>query len=640
MNKKANIEIFNALANRNWDINALNNISIEQARMLLTSLGQLQQEIRASISQSLGNVVANKLNIKIKKAQMENAMTQQIGMQFASPEDLKDIIDEFSNNGQDPTNARFLLTAFPRGRMQDQAAAILDDYFHAEYSRGEKFALIGKLYDMLPSIFKTISEEQKDIAGPNEPEFVSGPKETIMAQKNIDMKNVTAFLKDVELKIASIAQKNANKTGFNLAKTAQHKTVERVIDWQPADDYNPERRRFDPFLRQPINDWHVVERNKGFGFVVDDVWDIDWEAIWRGNIMDKYFRPYRDTETGEWVGGYIEKRFETDKWIPEETNLQLRPGAKHRPFTPNYEGRMEQYRGNEVSTDWTKPEFAKASSRQQFNLSKVSHKKKIKLASKEQVKTFLTELNQKILELALLDEQYEDFNQYQKIYTQKLVESAKHLANTGIFSKAELEQFLAEKGYRGNIIQSLIQLLDSYVAKTSDNPGYDSEYKKAQLQEYKSPFDQDGGHRPPGAGYLEGPKPKSGYEYACPNCGSQVAADATECPNCNHNLADKAISGPVKTMPDAKGKQFNPYGVQSVPQAIAPIMPLAGKKKSDELKEKLEKEVIPKLNELYYSEPIGKVKDMKGIIEFQEPSCDFSDTNEDIIKAFEDLAGD
>ena len=64
--------------------------------------------------------------------------------------------------------------------------------------------------------------------------------------------------------------------------------------------------------------------------------------------MDKYSRPYRDSE-GNWVGGYIQKRFEVDKWIPEENNMQLKPGElrKPRPVSQgNMESRMEDYRGN------------------------------------------------------------------------------------------------------------------------------------------------------------------------------------------------------------------------------------------------------------------------------------------------------
>lgn len=126
----------------------------------------------------------------------------------------------------------------------------------------------------------------------------------------------------------NIVNKNRGKV-FNLKKTAQHKTMDNAILWGPG------QTRIDPFLHQPVSDWHIVERNKGFGLVVDDIWNIDYETIWRENIMDKYSRPYKDKE-GNWVGGYIQKRFEVDKNIPDENNMQLKPGQLRKPILPEY----------------------------------------------------------------------------------------------------------------------------------------------------------------------------------------------------------------------------------------------------------------------------------------------------------------
>ncbi|MHA1469094.1 MAG: hypothetical protein ACTSSP_00885 [Candidatus Asgardarchaeia archaeon] len=137
---------------------------------------------------------------------------------------------------------------------------------------------------------------------------------------------------DVENILKKIAKKTANKNKkkkFNLKKTAQHKSLDNAILW------GPEQSRIDPFLHQPVSDWHIVERNKGFGLVVDDVWNIDYETIWRENVMDKYYRSYRDA-SGNWVGGYIQKRFEVDKNIPETSNYQLKPGQLRKPILPEY----------------------------------------------------------------------------------------------------------------------------------------------------------------------------------------------------------------------------------------------------------------------------------------------------------------
>ena len=187
-----------------------------------------------------------------------------------------------------------------------------------------------------------------------------------------------SFIKDVTNSIKKLAEADSkkNKT-FNLKKQAQAKTIENVIM------YGPGEKRFDPFLRQPVSDWNIVERNKGFGFVVDDVWNINWEAIWRGTIMDKYSRPYRDTKTGEWVGGYIQKRFEVDKWIPEGNNLQLLPGQKRKPYLPetrSTEARLEAMREKEGEARGYKP----VTEGKPFNWKEAQAKKKLTKISQRQ----------------------------------------------------------------------------------------------------------------------------------------------------------------------------------------------------------------------------------------------------------------
>lgn len=174
---------------------------------------------------------------------------------------------------------------------------------------------------------------------------------------------------DIQEAIKKIAEKNTKKKdvkSFNLNKTSQHKTQENVIMYGPD-----QVRKVDPFSRQPVSDWHIVERNKGFGLVVGDVWNIDYETIWRENIMDKYSRPYKDKD-GNWVGGYIQKRFEVDKNIPASSNIQLKPGQKRRPIIPEYgntESRLQAARAaGDIAgaNDTSKP----------FNWKEASSKKK------------------------------------------------------------------------------------------------------------------------------------------------------------------------------------------------------------------------------------------------------------------------
>jgi len=162
-----------------------------------------------------------------------------------------------------------------------------------------------------------------------------------------------AFVSNIEKEIKLAAEQDAkkNKKPFNL-KLAQAKGLNNVLM------YGPEQVRYDAFSRLPVSDWHIIERNKGFGGRVGDVWNYDWEAFWRGNIMDKYSRPYKDAD-GNWVGGYLEKRFEVDHWIPEGNNYQLKPGQLRKPILPEYgliEGRLESARSKSEYAEEHKPD--------------------------------------------------------------------------------------------------------------------------------------------------------------------------------------------------------------------------------------------------------------------------------------------
>lgn len=206
---------------------------------------------------------------------------------------------------------------------------------------------------------------------------------------SVEAKAVENAIKESEAQIKKLAYAYAKKKKgskpYNLKKEAQHHTDQSIIL------YGPGEKRIDPFYRQPVSDWHILERNKGFGQDIDGVWNVDWETIWRGTVMDKYSRPYRDSKTGEWIGGYIQKRFEVDKNIPEQNNMQLLPGQTRKPRLPekgSTESRLQAMRakndrgyGPQTNTDkpcdWNAEgdkEYAKIASGS-FNLTKQAKKK-------------------------------------------------------------------------------------------------------------------------------------------------------------------------------------------------------------------------------------------------------------------------
>lgn len=164
----------------------------------------------------------------------------------------------------------------------------------------------------------------------------------------------------------SAARANSGKT-YNLSKTAQQKTIsDSVIMFGPA------QNSISPFTRDLQSGMHLVEQNKGFGLRIGDILDIDFEAIWRGNVMDKYYRPTRDS-SGTYGGGYIDDKFEVNRNIPVGNDYQLPPGVRHRPYIPEtglLEARMEVARGNKDRLSDPR-KFAKI-----YNHS-LSHKKKV-----------------------------------------------------------------------------------------------------------------------------------------------------------------------------------------------------------------------------------------------------------------------
>jgi len=293
------------------EASAINSETIQKQEEVL----DIQNNIKNQL-QSTGKLFNLKI-AKNKKAQFE-APPQSSPDSFVDPELMGDQLEEQNN-----------MMSIPQ----------------PPFSKIEDFRKWADLTEMSQVLQSIASPEGDDLKEAMEQYFASddeGTKGQIAAQIFSDSsfllrkeQGVMAIPKsfgevdNIIKKIAkNITKKNKNKV-FNFKKIAQHKTIDNAILWGPG------QTRIDPFLHQPVSDWHIVERNKGFGLVVDDIWNIDYETIWRENIMDKYSRPYKDAN-GNWVGGYIQKRFEVDKNIPDENNMQLKPGQLRKPILPEY----------------------------------------------------------------------------------------------------------------------------------------------------------------------------------------------------------------------------------------------------------------------------------------------------------------
>jgi hypothetical protein len=111
--------------------------------------------------------------------------------------------------------------------------------------------------------------------------------------------------------------------------------------------HGPGENRYCPKLRGVVNTsicrYHCLD-----GLPVDDHQILCGEAVWRGNVMDKYSREYRDAD-GNWVGGYINKRFEVERSVGRNP-YQLKPGTRSAPINEDAwstEKRLQELRREE-----------------------------------------------------------------------------------------------------------------------------------------------------------------------------------------------------------------------------------------------------------------------------------------------------
>ncbi len=146
----------------------------------------------------------------------------------------------------------------------------------------------------------------------------------------------------------------------NKTETKETKMIKTAADQfgQQYLLYGPTEKRVCPKLRGKGGGQHgsgdvvseyVCRHHCLDGIVIDDNKTICGEALWRANGMDKYSREYVDAD-GNLVGGYLNKRFETNHNVPEENKMRLKPGEIRKPRPPemgNLESRMQAMRAAE-----------------------------------------------------------------------------------------------------------------------------------------------------------------------------------------------------------------------------------------------------------------------------------------------------
>ena len=296
------------------------------------------QESNKAIEDAVGNVTplpkSASFNYKKAQDQMMNIPQgdpSELFKGLTGPHDVEAALDEigdpniainvllenYANDNQlvvDPHNPEL------QGESDQTIKDLVGEYF-SDADPANRSEVATMLYEMI------FPEGEQGANGENRIDTTLETNVKPLSASIVEQTNAT--IKKLATEHAKSMPKQASSATFNLKKQAQHKGLENTIM------FGPEQTHIDAFTGQLISNWHLVERNKGFGLKVDDVLDIDFETIWRGNVMDKYFRPYRDKE-GNWVDGYIESRFEVDKNIPSTNNYQLKPGETRRITPPEY----------------------------------------------------------------------------------------------------------------------------------------------------------------------------------------------------------------------------------------------------------------------------------------------------------------
>jgi len=109
----------------------------------------------------------------------------------------------------------------------------------------------------------------------------------------------------------------------------------------------PGDNRMCPKIRNVVNTFtcrfHCID-----GLAIDDHQVLCGEAIWRQAVMDKFSSEYKDA-SGEWVGGYLNKRFQIERNDGGHP-YQLKPGQRHAPIHEDAwstEKRLQELRKSE-----------------------------------------------------------------------------------------------------------------------------------------------------------------------------------------------------------------------------------------------------------------------------------------------------
>ncbi len=228
---------------------------------------------------------------------------------------------------------------------------------------GKAICILGRIWEILPASMKAQQE---------------APQETIMSE--INPKGIIKF----NLSLHVLNNKTA-QSSCPMVKTAADQFGQHYVL------YGPSEKRICPKLRgkgggQPgsgdVVSEYICRHHCLDGIVIDDNKTICGEALWRANSMDKYSREYVNAD-GEIVGGYLNKRFEINRNVPEENKMRLKPGETRKPRPAsqgNLEARMQDMRNKEGEKRGYRPD---TNTGKPFNWSKDMDQNNMQVSQRE-----------------------------------------------------------------------------------------------------------------------------------------------------------------------------------------------------------------------------------------------------------------
>ncbi len=203
--------------------------------------------------------------------------------------------------------------------FEEEANSILESVMQLDIAKRDiASTYLIKLYGVLiPPIFKGDQAESQ--------------MEPVMSGKKQDaVEGIVRF---------SLTDSILNNNNDAMTKTAADQFGQQYLL------YGPTEKRICPKLRSKnlsvgdVVSEYTCRHHCLDGIAIDDNKTICGEALWRANAMDKYSREYVD-EDGNIEGGYINKRFEVNRNVPEENEMRLKPGETRKP-RPAAQGNME-----------------------------------------------------------------------------------------------------------------------------------------------------------------------------------------------------------------------------------------------------------------------------------------------------------